>query len=218
MQAWKVALYCAALSWACVDTAAAQGVLGPLIPQLVPGPNMFEPSDFPEAKPFGNDGKALPGVRVDAAKVRGKWVYRAVKRNAQFGEVRVPQFSTVLLLDLQASGRYTLDYYATWGLANGDPEGQFAGREAHERGRFSVSGSVLLLEAEAIELTEQIKGKPKTESTSTGRRAYVVRQDTAGLNVAGVCPEYQAEDVCKYSRSVWFPLRSLTATSKLGGR
>jgi hypothetical protein len=211
MKSWAIALSSAALSISCSLTAA-QSVLGPLLPSggLFNSPAGVE---APEAKPFGTDITQLPGKRVGSANIKGKWFHREIKRNVEFESVRVPQLFTSMLLDLQAEGRYTLDYQAYWGAVGNSPEARYASLEAHEIGRFSVSGSVLLLEADTIEISRQSRGKSTAQSLSNQRRAYLVRLDKSTLNVAGPCADYQVEAVCPRNRSVWFALRQLSSTA-----
>jgi hypothetical protein len=205
MKSWAIAVSCAALSISCIDVCAAQSVLGPLLP----GAGVFNSSgaEVPPAKPFGTEITQLPGKRVGSTDIKGKWLHREMKRNVEFDGVRVPQLLTSKVLDLKADGHYTLDYIANWGAVGNSPEALYASMQAHESGRFTVSGSVLLLEADSIEISRQSRGKSTKESLSNQRRAYLVRLDKADLNIAGPCADYEVEAVCQRSRSVWFSLR-----------
>jgi len=200
----------AALFTCTIPIAVAQSVLPPI---LGPGKSMFSSgSEFPEPKPFGTTIKQLPGQRVvDATAIKGQWFTRAVQRNVMLENERIPQLFTSLLLELQPDGSYTLEYQAYWGGVRDSSDPRFVGIEANERGRFSLSGSILLLQAEAIDLTRQQNGTRHRETLASASRAYVVRLDKDGrfLNIAGACARYQIEPVCQSVRSVWFSLREM---------
>jgi len=209
MKYWVIAISSAALSIACINLSAAQSILGPLVGSPA---SLFDSGmEIPEAKPFGTDITQLPGKRVGPANIKGRWLHSQSKRNAEFEGVRVPQRVTTMLLDLQAEGRYTLDYRAYWGTVSNSPDARYASLEVLESGRFTVSGSVLLLEADTVQISRQARGKTTQQTLSNQRRAYLVRLDKTTLNIAGPCAGYQVEDVCPRNRSVWFSLRQLSA-------
>jgi hypothetical protein len=210
MKIWAIALVSVVLNAASSNVASAQGVFGSIFGSPA---SWFDPkTEFPEPKAFGTQLTQLPGQRVTAApKIKGKWLQRQVKRNVELDHVRVPQLLTSLLLDLQADGSYTLDYQAYWGGAGNTEDSRHATLDAHEVGRFSVSGSVLLLEAAAVEVTQEGKLGRSQQHSDNERHAYLIRLDKSYLNIAGPCARYQAEDVCKRNRSVWFSLLQLQA-------
>jgi hypothetical protein len=206
------------LSIACSNRTAAQSVLGPFTP---PGASLFDSGStgkFSEPKGFGTEITQLPGQRVGSADIRGKWAHSHSRRNVEFEKVRMPQMTVAMLLDLQADGRYTLDYRVDWGTVGNSPEGRYASLEVTEAGRHTVSGSVLLLEADSTQISRRVKGKPSVQTLSKQRRAYVARLDKATLNIAGPCARYQVEDVCLRHRNVWFSLPQLSATAARIGR
>lgn len=205
------------LNCCCIGVVAAQGVFGSIFGS--PASWFDQKAEFREPKAFGTDITQMPGQRVTAAaKIKGKWFSRQALRNVELEGVRVPQLLTSLLLDLQADGSYTLDYEASWGGAGNAADSLYATLQAHEKGRLRVSGSVLLLETATTEMTREVKGVRTQQSTDNTRRAYVVRLDKSYLNIAGPCADYQAEEVCKRSRSVWFSLLQLQATQALPKR
>jgi hypothetical protein len=122
-----------------------------------------------------------------------------------------------MLIDLQADGTYALDYGAIWGISNA-ADSRYASLEAREKGRFSLSGSILLLEPTAIEVTRGGKAGEGRQSIEAQRRAYVVRLEQNYLHLAGACAPYQAEDICKRSRSVWYSLPQLQTAATLPKR
>lgn len=165
-------------------------------------------TSFPEAKPYGTGSRPLPGMQVlDASKIQGKWLWRETRTNVDFEGVRVPTRVTTMTLELKTDGSYTLDYTVYWGLANSSkPEDQQGGLIAKETGRFAVSGSVLLLEAQPLDVIRQGKFTRKTEALPADKRAHIVRLDGNWLNIAGPCRSYQVETVCARNPTVWFSL------------
>ena len=197
-----------------MHTAAAQGVLGSIFPS--PASWFSSSIEFPEAKPFGNDLTQLPGQRItQVGKLKGKWFHRQLRRNVEIDQVRVPQLYTSMLIDLQADGDYTVDYEAIWGGASGAADSRHATLVAHEKGRFSLSGNIVLFEATAIDVTRTNKNGEQRQTLDSERRAYIARLDRNYLNIAGACAPYQAEDICKRFRSVWFSLPQLPSTQGL---
>jgi hypothetical protein len=198
----------------CFHTAAAQGVFGSIFPS--PASWFDSGIQFPEAKPFGNDSPQLPGQRItQMGKLKGKWFHRQLRRNVELDQVRVPQLYTSMLIDLQADGSYTVDYEAIWGGASGAANSRYASLVAHEKGRFALSGSIVLFEATAVDVTRTNKNGEQRQTIDAERRAYLARLDRNYLNIAGNCAPYQAEDICKRFRSVWFSLPQLQATQGL---
>jgi hypothetical protein len=160
-----------------------------------------------EARTFGADGQTLPGQRVTAASdIQRKWIYRETRKNVVLDGVRVPLRTTNLTLELRPDGSYTLNYEVYWGAERNDPEAQQAGLVVKEQGRYALSGSILLLEAEPLEAIEQGRFESKRRSVAAGKRAYIARLQGEQLNIAGPCAVYQIETVCGRSRSVWLPL------------
>jgi len=211
MKPWAMVCLSVALSCVFIRDAAAQGVLSSILPSPA---NWFDSGiEFPEAKPFGQDSKQLPGQRItQVTKLKGKWFHRQLRRNVELDHVRVPQLFTSMLLDLQADGSYTVDYQATWGGAANTPDSRFATLEAHEKGKYALSGSILLLEATAVDVMRTGRSGEQRQRFESERRAYLVRLDKAYLNIAGPCAPYQAEDICHRHRSVWFALPQLAST------
>jgi hypothetical protein len=201
MRPWAIAWSSVVLCATCISAASAQGVFGSFFPS--PSSWFDAGTEFPEARPFGEDLKQLPGQRItQAAKLKGKWGHSQERRNVTLDQVRVPMLSTSLLLDLQVDGSYTLDYQANWGTS----ASSYATLLAREKGRFSLSGSVLLLEAAVIDVTKSGKNGEQKQRFENQRRAYIVRLDRTFLNIAGACAPYQAEDICHIYRNVWFSL------------
>jgi hypothetical protein len=197
----------------CSHTAAAQGVFGSIFPS--PAIWFAAGTQLPEAKPFGNDAQ-LPGQRItQVGKLEGKWFHRQLRRNVEFEQVRVPQLNTSMLIDLQADGSYTVDYEAIAGGASGADDSRYATVVAREKGRFSLSGSIVLFEATAINVTRTSKNGEQRRTIDNERRAYLARLDRNYLNIAGACAPYQAEDVCKRHRNVWFSLPQLQLSQTL---
>ena len=164
-----------------------------------------------QARPFGADGKQLPGQRVAAASdIQRKWQYQETQNNVVIDGVRVPLRVAKLTLELGKDGSYTLSYEVYWGAGRDDPGAQQAGLIAKEKGRYSVSGSILLLEADPLEVIEQGRFERKQRAVPAEKRAYIARIEAGRLNVAGPCAAYQIESVCERSRTVWFPLAAET--------
>jgi hypothetical protein len=191
---------------ACCASAVAQSVIGG-----APLGTGFQTPQLPQARPYGADGKELPGKRVAAAgDIQRKWHYQETRNNVVVDGVRVPLRVAKLALQLNKDGTYTLDYEVYWGAGRNDPRAQQAGLVAKEQGRYSVSGSILLLEADPFEVIEQGRFERKQRAVPAEKRAYIARLESGQLNVAGPCASYQVEAVCERSRTVWFPLASET--------
>jgi hypothetical protein len=206
MKPWVITCSSVVLYAACMHAAQAQGVFGSIFPS--PSSWFDEGTESPAAKPFGADLQQLPGQRItQVSKLKGKWGHSQIRRNVTLDQVRVPMLSTSMLLDLQVDGSYTLDYEATWAAATS--AAPHATLVASEKGRFSLSGSVLLLEASVIEVTKTGRNGEQKQNIDNERRAYIVRLDKSNLNIAGACAPYQAEDLCQIYRNVWFSLPPL---------
>jgi len=195
----------------CTPARAQVVVARPSVLDPIPLPGRGAPMNAPkppgEARAFGTDGQSLPGTRVAAASdIVGKWNYVETRNNVEIKGVRVPVRTANLTLELRADGTYTLNYEVYWGLGNDDPKGQQAGLIVNETGKYAVSGSILLLEAEPLEAIEQGRFERTTRRVPAEKRAYIARIQGYGLNLAGRCAAYQIEEVCTRSRSVWLPL------------
>jgi hypothetical protein len=213
---WLMGLACSAL---CCHGVAAQSVFQPPVMVVSRSKTFGSQSEAREAKPFGANGQQLPGTRIAAASsIVGKWSYRESRSNAEINGVRVPQRTASLLLELKSDGSYVLNYDVYWGGKRGGPEDQHAGEIVKETGRFAVSGSILLLEADPVEVLQQGKFERKQQTLAGAKRAYVARMEGSWLNIAGPCAAYQVDAVCKGNRTVLFPLARADATRPSVGR
>lgn len=197
---------CAAAALCACTTAAAQSVLPPLFGSIT---NPLA-TEFPPPKPFGTNIKQLPGQRIgEFTAIKGQWFHRAAYRNVVIENERIPQVYTGFQLDLQPDGSYTLEYSANWGGVRNSSDPRFSAIKVNEKGHFSLSGSILLLRPDVIDLTRDHTGTSTRETLANENRGYVARLDKDKvLNIAGPCARYQVEPVCREARSVWFSLKS----------
>jgi hypothetical protein len=212
MKFWSLALLGVSLQLLCCNFAHAQAgnttrpiVVGRPIPGIPGSTTAAKPAA--EARAFGTDGQTLPGKRVtDAKDLQGKWLYRESRNNVVIDGVRVPLRATTFTLELREDGTYTLTYEVYWGAARAEPAAQQAALVAKEKGSYALSGGILLLEAEPLEVIDQGKFESQRRSVPAEKRAYIAALDGQQLNIAGPCASYQIETACASSRSVWLPL------------
>lgn len=197
------------------------GVFGPTF--------VTRPGGEPPPQAYTAKNATMPGkIPATLKSLESGWAYHYKLDDVRLetGQNGTINFGATYLL--RADGTYQLVYFVRWnarttlpvglpGLPNipkigGD--GLADGMNVDERGKFALSGEILLLQPEEtrrMEIKDNRADEPQTLASEN--RAYVVRLDKKNLYMAGRCASWQIDPVCKEATDVRYKL-----TSQLGSK
>ncbi|HKE96955.1 MAG TPA: hypothetical protein VKB34_21790 [Povalibacter sp.] len=180
-------------------------------------------------QPF-DEKVTLPGkVPPTAQSLSGSWQYGYSLADARLETGR----GTLIVgnyLKLNAEdGTYELHYSANWNLSGlGSmpmpeplpfPQSTATrdGLNVDEKGRFVLSGNVLLIEPSTTRRAEIRNNTVVSQhSIANEKHVLIVRLDNAHLAVAGRCASWQIDPVCKSAKNSWYVMNAQVGSRWLG--
>lgn len=176
-----------------------------LVAGLGPAFGTFGRENRPPPQPY-TELVTLPGMPpVMDKELFGGWelVYRLDDAALEDGRA---ELLVNLFIHLHEDGSYELDYSARWGGIAG-----YGARtlSVSERGSFSRSGEVLLLEpARTVRAEIRSQVLVSQQTIPDENHVLITRRDGKYLHVAGRCAKYQIDPVCRATPTIWYSMRS----------
>src|SRR5262245_43642870 len=157
----------------------------------------------PPPQPFSDPVK-MPGKPVPARSLHGAWRFDYGLEEAPL-DSGAARLSVVVVLDLADDGRYALNYLARWGELVGLGG---SGISIHEKGVYSLSGEMLILDP-ATTVRSELKDGTILDDRMVDNEKHVLiaHGDRKRLHLAGRCAKYQVDPVCRTSANIWYTLR-----------
>ena len=157
----------------------------------------------PPPQPF-DDGVKLPGKVMPAGNLHGAWRFDYELEEAPL-DSGTAHLSVVVFLDLADDGRYALNYIARWGELVGLGG---SGISIHEKGVYSLSGEMLILDP-ATTVRSELKDGTVLEDRMVDNEKHVLiaHGERKRLHLAGRCAKYQVDPACRASPNIWYSLR-----------
>ena len=157
----------------------------------------------PPPQPF-NDGVKLPGKAMAADNLHGAWRFDYDLEEAPL-ESGAARLSVVVFLDLADDGRYALNYIARWGELVGIGG---SGISIHEKGTYSLSGEMLILDP-ATTIRSELRDGTVIDDRMVDNEKHVLiaHGERKRLHLAGRCAKYQVDPVCRTSPNIWYSMK-----------